>query len=169
MKNQDYLELFSILDKMGGIKGTGKFAYAVYKNHCKVQPVVKPYFELMKPSDKMALFEDAREELCKKYAEKDDDTPIMEGNQYKIQEKCRLILQEEINELKKSHPEVEKEMEEINKKVTDWLEQEVEPVELHKVIIDDLPDMTPKAVQALDLMIEEHGLIMRPNSNIRPR
>lgn len=114
-----------------------KFAYALQKNIRLMKQEIKHIFELIQPSEDYKLYDKEREELAKKYAEKDEKgEPVVENEQYKIKGKKKF--DKELKELQEKYGKVYKDQEEKEVIFQARLEQEC-TIPFHKIEEKNLP------------------------------
>lgn len=158
MKNKEIFDFRSALDELSDIKGK-TFAYAVFKNKQLLDAEIEIVNQLRKqPSQDVIDYENERQLLCIKHADKDDNGDAVinynpNGTQsYQISD---------LEKFQKEHDKISakyKDAIDENKKDQDefiaYLEKESE-VEVKKVKIDDLPeDVTAGFMEKIQYMLE---------------
>lgn len=144
MTNQELINLKNGLEQnIQGLKSLRgiKFAYALNKNFKILTTEIETFSEMFGPTDGYKEFEEARNELCKEFCDKDEDGNLIFINNntaYSID-----ITSKEWKEAYKALEEKHKEaIDEHNQKIEDYnafLLSESE-IELHKITIDDVPE-----------------------------
>lgn len=153
MLNKEIFSLFDGLNELGGLKGV-KLAYAIAKNVSVLTPEIEAFKKSLEPTKEFSDYEKTRIEILEKYAKKDDDgKPIIEGNEYVLENKDEAL--KEIASHSENHKDViearQKQIGEFN----DLMDKE-NAVSLHKVSLKDIPeDVTTKQMVTLLKIIED--------------
>ena len=158
MKNREIYELRKSLEDLSNIKGK-TFAYTVFKNKEILDKEIEIINQLKKePHPDYMNYENERQLLCIKHAEKDDNNnPVLvynpDGSQvFKI--KDLKTFNEEYAEVAEKYKETIDDMNLTKKEFEDFLEKDSD-VELKKVSIDELPeDIDAAFISKIKHMIE---------------
>lgn len=132
-----------------------KFAYALVKNKKKIQSELDILKEIAKSTEEPEDFRKKRIDLCEQFCEKDDKKKsIIKNNSY-----CGLEGNKKFNkEVEKLKLEYKTVLDKREKAVGEYdklLQEEVE-VDLHKIILKDIPeDITGQQLEAIQEIIEE--------------
>lgn len=164
MTRQEALALWEILKALGSRKFSIKFSYAIAKTAGKLEDEVKAISRAAQDiPDKVKNFEDARQELAKSYARRDESgnpmrTVSSNGNRvWDIDPGDIEEFQSDLNALKEDMAEEWKAVEDRQKDLEDMLDEEIE-VKFHRVQERFWPDeIEPAYLQALEPMFVETG------------
>ncbi len=153
MKRSELKGLHQKLEEVSNLPGI-KFAYAVSKNKQSIKTELSLLQEMATASENYLKYDNARIELCKKYAKKDEKgTPILKDNSYDIED--REAFDKEIEMLQKENASVMDERETQMKELETFLDEEIE-FELHKIKLEDVPqDITSIQMDGIINIIEE--------------
>lgn len=126
------------------------FQYAINKNF----RALKPEFEsINKELEVKKPFEKDRIALCKEYAEKDPKgNPIMVAGNYRIPQNIEEEWNKKLDELKEKYKLAIKEAE-------DFMKQAIE-LEIHKVPLDEVPDILSNVFELIFPMIDGEGNVV---------
>jgi len=163
LTRENSIQMWAVLNSLADVKTSAKGAYGIAKNkrilETEKEAIQKAQQAEMNESVPQELqdFELARVELCKEYADKDeDDNPILSNNNFKIVERNAEFLKA-LNELRAEPKNAEalKARQDKEDKFQNFMKESIE-VDLHLMKVDDLPnDITAQQVEALgDLVIE---------------
>ena len=143
VKNRKLFELETLIGDYGDVKH-GKTMWMLARNTTIIKPFIEDVRGLTKSTDAMKKYEEARAELAKKFADKDEDgNPIQEINprterlQYVI---SRLGAYEaaRIKMFNGEHKQAKLDQEEISKRGDELLEEEVE-VDFYRIDRNKIP------------------------------
>lgn len=153
MKNSKIVELYNRLASVKGLKGV-QFNYAIARNMAKLESEFKSLSKSQEPTPEYAKFEDARVELLKKYAKKDEKGEfVIVDNSYELEDK--VTFEKEYKVLKEEHKEVLDARTEQMKEYAELLDKE-NTIELHKIKFSDVPEdiSTEQMVAVADILID---------------
>jgi hypothetical protein len=152
MKNNDILNLYDGLSKIN-LKGV-KFSYGVAKNIALLKTEVESLSKAQESSKEFVEYDNARIELAKKHAKKDDKgEPVVEKNSYVIEN--QEAFDKEFETLKKTHKKALDERENQIKDFNDLLEKETD-IQFHKIKLEDVPeDISTEQMTTIYDLIEE--------------
>jgi len=161
MTNREVVELWNALmnpslDELPG----AKFGFALAKNKSKLKGQVKMLNDIQeKPIPGMEAFDKARIELCKEFADTDDDgNPIKSlgaAGSYQIIER-RPEFENKFIELKEDHSDAFVELESRTKEFEELLGEENTDVVLHMIDIKDVSDkITKKQMDSIYPLIKD--------------
>lgn len=154
MKKSDLFPLFHALTAVSTYPGA-KFGYAVAKNLAKVKEECIIIEKLQEPSEEFKAYDNARIELCKEHANKDEaGEPILKGNEYDLKNKMIPFLAT-LQVLNKTHKEA---LDAREKQMTDVqiLLEEESDIMLCKIKEDNFPEaITAQQITGIMAMIEE--------------
>jgi hypothetical protein len=153
MKNKEVFNLLQSLNSIKGLKGV-RFNYAVAKNISKLESETESMKKSIEVSPEFKAYDDARIELAKSHAKKDEKgSPIIENNQFILEDKEKFT--KEFDELKEKNKEVISAREEQIKDFESLLEEESD-IETFKIKISEVPEeITTEQMTALLPLIEE--------------
>jgi hypothetical protein len=156
MTREEAVTFWRSLSNLGSYKGA-KFAYAIAKNRSKLESeykLIQKMQSTVQPSS-LKKFDERRIELCKEYADKDENgNPSLENNNYVISQR-RDEFENTIRELQKEFEPSFKEFEENQIKFNNFLSEEIE-VDIHTIPMSIIPeDMTAKDMEIIIGMITE--------------
>ena len=141
MEYQDLYRLMAGLNSVSGLPGV-TFGYAVAKNFGRVERGIKAHRKNMEMSDEYKAFDELRTEICKAHAELGDNgKPKRVNNEYVIVPSKKAKFNKAVDVLKKNHPVAVKARENQADNFNKSMDEEMKnPVVLHKVSKDDLPE-----------------------------
>lgn len=145
MKKGELRQIFLVMQELGEIKGSAKFAYGIVKNKSKIKEEVVALDEAMKS---LTEYNDDRMILCKKFAEKDKDgKPVEENGRFKGLEN-NIKFKKGMDGLAEKH---KKPLDEVKNLLLEDIE-----IDFHKMNIDVFPnEIMPLQIEALMPLIEE--------------
>lgn len=150
MKNREIIELYSVLKKIDH-KGA-QFNYGVSRNVSRLEPLVIALEKAKEYSPAYQEYEDARVELCKSLATKDElGEPLIINNHYQFTD--MKLVKKELDKLTKKHQKALDERVVQMKDVEELLDKEVE-FEIFKIKQDYLPQeiKTQEMIAIMDIV-----------------
>jgi len=141
MKKKELVELWNVLSEIGdsGEKMPKGFAYDLAKNRNKVKGEVDILTELTKPPAKLEEYDKERQELCHKFADKDEqDNPIIFNNTFAIKEN-KEVFDAAIEKLKEKYKDTLDKANKSKDEITEILEQETD-ITFHKIKLSKVPE-----------------------------
>lgn len=156
MKKRDLFGILEVLGQFRDLKGSVKFSYAVAKNFKLINDEVDIIRDLVKPSPEFEAFDNARNGICAKFAEKDEGgNPIIMNGEYKIKVEDISDFNKSMNVLMEESKDViavrTKQLEDYNSLIGEDVE-----LSLHKIKLSSIPDgVSPAQMATIDSMIEE--------------
>jgi len=161
MKKRDVFVMLEAISKLGEIKGSVKFSYALNKNKrvlLEEAKIIQESLEKLEDKKDMDLLKELEKDidkLMKKYSTKDENgKPKRQGFGYLINTNDAEKAQEEVKNIEKSkkYLDVVKRKTELNNKNEELLNEKLgKDVKLHKIKLSDLPELT---VQQQDSIFE---------------
>lgn len=153
MTKQEVLALFNGLNKVGSLVGV-KFAYGVSKNLSKLKPEVEALEKSLEAPETYKSFDDARLELAKSHAVRDEDgNPTVKNSNFVLLNESKF--EAELEELKKEHKDAVDAREIQLKEYEELLKTDVS-LDLHKIKLDDVPaEITTAEMFGILPIIEE--------------
>jgi predicted DNA binding protein len=149
MKLKHLIELKSALNSVDDLKCTFKFSYAIAKNKRKIKDIIEEYEAALTPSEKYSEYEEKRVALARKLAKKDEDgQPIIKNSAFLIEPNEQVKFEKELAVIKSEYTEEVEKYELKQKGYIKALNEEVE-IEFHMINEDDLPELTPKQMDAI--------------------
>lgn len=140
---------------MANVKGDGKFTYAVSLSRRGIKDVVEALQETNQSGEGFKTYEEARIVLCREYAAKTErDAPRMTDGKFDIDPARRARFEVAIRELQDEHREGIEEEEKRREAFNELLKEEA-VVKLHRICLDDMPELTIAQMDALLPMIRE--------------
>ena len=143
---------YSALSKLGKLKGV-KFSYAVAKNIGRIESHLKELELAIKPDQEYEQYDKLRVQIVEKHADKDENgVPIIEGNQYKVDEEK---IKQEIDDLNDKYADAikyrERQMDEFQK----MLNEDV-GIEIHMIDKESLPDdISVEQMRIVEFMLND--------------
>lgn len=153
MKRRDLFPLEQMLSQLAESAKT-KFSFAIHKNMKLIKAETDSVREINKPVDGMRNFDIDRLALCEEMADKmEDGKAKIENNAYVIADmaafEAKLLI------VKEKHAEAIKQQQAKEAALQVILDEEVE-INLHKILVDDLPDnLTVAQINVLESIIRE--------------
>jgi predicted DNA binding protein len=149
MKLKHLIELKSELNSVDDVKCTFKFSYAVAKNKRMIKSIIDEYEAALTPSDKYSEYEEKRVNLARKYAKKDENgQPIIKNSVFLIEPDEQVKFEKELTTIKAEYTEEIDKYELKQKGYIKALNEDV-PVEFHMIEESDIPELTPKQMNAV--------------------
>ena len=135
-----------------------KFAWALLRNKKKLLPVVEALEELRKAPSVIAEFEEARINLCKEYAEKDENgEPKTKDSSFVIPPESLETLQSKIGELREQHKDAIEAQRLQFKEIEEVLATPAN-ADLYKVPLSYLPEqISPVELEIFAFIIEDES------------
>lgn len=164
MKCEDVFQIYNTLKSLDDAKFDAniKFKYAIARNKKILQPIVESLQEIIQPSEELKKFEPERVELCRKYADKDE-----EGSPKFIEDRFIIIenreeFNKELEELREKYKEEMDKQEEKNKEFIELLKEDCkEEINFFKIDLTYFPDielLTTGMIENLLPIIKEETL-----------
>ena len=165
LKNKDLFGLQQGLAQCKNLIGV-KFAYAIAKNHAKIDSEIEALREAVKPTSEFEVYDKERAELAKSFADKDDKgepkinvIPQTGLSEYVIPPAKKKAFNKAFENLKRKNKKVvdakNKQIEEYNK-----LLEEESKIELHKVNVELVPqDITVGQMELIMPIIDDANLV----------
>ena len=140
MKKRELFTMSRIMGELKNAKTSVKFAYGLSKNRKMVDIELDAIKEIAEPTAEVKGYEEARVNICERFAEKDEAArpKIVEGN-YVIEEKGRKTFEKQLAKLKDDHKTVLDEHAEKMKGVELILDEEVD-TQWYKIKMDLFPE-----------------------------
>ena len=140
MIKNDLFNLMKVFDEIKEMPSNPKFAYAVAKNRKMVDDEVQLVRDAIKPNDDMSAYDTKRIELCREYAQLDDDSnPVIHNSNFVIDPERLQEFNEKIEALREEHRETLDAHKERLIEADKLLKEECD-VDFHRVSIDVFPD-----------------------------
>lgn len=147
-------EFFGIYNRMAVLNHLSgvKFAYAVVRIREGIKREMDRAKEIGKMSEGYQEYDKARQELIQQFADKDERGKfIIARGEYQLSEENRKLFLEQLEELKKEHPEAIAEFDTKTKEMDDFMKEEIE-LNLYTIKEDYLPENI--TVEQLDILRE---------------
>jgi len=163
LTRENSIQMWATLNSLANVKTSAKGAYGIAKNK-RILEVEKDAIQKAQQahmassmSDDLRKFEEERVELCKEYADKDEDgNPITSNNQFKVVERNAEFIKA-LNELREEpvYAAAIKAREDKDNEFQNFMKESIE-VEVHLIKVDDLPnDITAQQIEALGDLVTE--------------
>ncbi len=157
MKNKDIVQLYNNLKELGNLEGV-KFAYFVVKNMKILQSEIAVFEDIIKPSEKYVEYEQKRLDICKKYAEKDENGNCKIENDKFVGCENNEEFNKEIQQLNNEYAEVILKRNQQLKEIEQILEEENNNIKLMKIKVEDIPkNITVKQMMVINDLIDENS------------
>jgi Fe2+ transport system protein B len=160
MTKADNISLYNVLSdkKLQSLTGV-KFAYAVSKNLSLLQPEIDALKKALESKEDYNKYEEARIELAKKHAKKDEKgkevTTLGKNGQEEYVMEDMSIFEKAFKALKEEHKEAIDARDEQIKEQNELLKTD-STIELHKVSLSDVPqDITVGQMQGISAMVTD--------------
>lgn len=143
MTKQEAVDLNNGLHVVGGLSGV-KFAYAVARNIEALKPEMKAFRKASEWSEAVVAYDEEREELAKKHADKDQrNKPMTYRNPGENRDRFVIkdvdVFEKELEKLKKKHAPALEEKEKQDEAVRELLKEDVE-INVYEIFEEDLPE-----------------------------
>lgn len=135
-------------------RASTKLVYAILKNLPKIDAEIEVIKTADQPTETFMAFDEARVQLCVKFAKKTDDgQPVIVDNTFDIEDMPAFEVA--IQELQAVHAEAVKERDAQITEVQRLLSEEVN-LDLYQISVDDLPgDLVATQLEVLMPMIKQ--------------
>lgn len=147
MKNKDLFDLQIVLDEIvkTNYKAKVSFSFAIIKNKKAIELRVEELKEAIKPSEDFMEYDKERIELLKEHSQDEKGNiktkDIGNGNiEYLIQPSKADSFKKEIDVLKEKHKVALEERDIKEKEIEEFLEKEVEDLDIKKIAPELIPD-----------------------------
>ena len=157
VKRKDLLSVWSVLESIKQARTNIRTTYNIAKNRNIILPEIEAIQVAMKLEGTLETYENARLELCKKYAQKDDyDNPIIDNGTFILDATGRRGFDDEFAKLSAEMPDAIEKAKEHELQITALIDGEVE-VSLVPFQLDNIPDDLFSVIQLE--VLDKCGLI----------
>ena len=152
MTKQQCIELFQALNAVGHLRGV-KFSYGIAKNIFLLKTEIDALKKAIEPSSEFIAYDKLRVELAVKYAKKENDKPIIQNNEYIIED--RVAFDKAFENFKKEHKAVIDEREKQINEYKEFLKEDIK-LTLFRVKLADIPkDISASELSGIISIIDE--------------
>lgn len=139
MNRRQVLDLYNTLFRLGDIKTSTKFMYAMAKNKEVLEKEVENIRLSSNPTDDYLQYEEERRALVISSADKDDKGEPIFLDEDRVKITNVAALEEKIKELDEKYAATLEKNAEFLKQLEEYLAQEVD-IRLYKITIESIPD-----------------------------
>lgn len=155
LTNEEILRMYGAIVAIANVKAGSKFGYALARTRRSLLPQVESLKEIDKPSDDYTkAYDEPRLELCREYALRGESGPSTTGTIFNIDPARQLEFDAAVELLRAEHKDVVDAEDKRREEFKALLKEETS-IEIHRVALDQWPELTMGQLDALLPMVKD--------------